>query len=189
MRPDHAPHPLAAFYLAILEGLGEDPSREGLRDTPQRAARAMEFLTCGYAMELDAVVNEATFESDIDEMVIVKHIELYSMCEHHMLPFIGHAHVAYIPAGRVLGLSKVARIVEMYARRLQIQERLTQQIADAIGRVTGARGVAVTIEAKHMCMMMRGVQKQSSTMTTSVMLGDFRREPECRAEYLQLLRG
>tara|TARA_B100000686_G_scaffold261949_1_gene275092 strand:+ start:92 stop:661 length:570 start_codon:yes stop_codon:yes gene_type:complete len=180
---------IASHYKQIIELLNEDPSREGLRDTPLRAARAMQFLTSGYDMDLHEVVNDAIFESDIDEMVIVKNIELYSMCEHHMLPFIGHAHVAYIPQGKVLGLSKVARIIEIYARRLQIQENLTRQIADAIAEVTGARGVAVTIEAKHMCMMMRGVQKQNSTMTTSVMLGDFRDEPECRAEYLQLLRS
>lgn len=180
---------LARYYTKILECLGEDPSREGLRDTPSRAARAMEFLTAGYDMDLDVLVNEAIFESDIDEMIIVKDIELYSLCEHHILPFLGQAHVAYIPSGKVLGLSKVARIVEMFARRLQIQENLTRQIADAILEVTGARGVAVTIEARHLCMMMRGVQKQNSTMTTSVMLGDFRDEPECRAEYLQLLKG
>ncbi len=180
---------LARYYTKILERLGEDPSREGLRDTPSRAARAMEFLTAGYDMDLDVLVNEAIFESDIDEMIIVKDIELYSLCEHHILPFLGQAHVAYIPSGKVLGLSKVARIVEMFARRLQIQENLTRQIADAILEVTGARGVAVTIEARHLCMMMRGVQKQNSTMTTSVMLGDFRDEPECRAEYLQLLKG
>ncbi len=180
---------IAAHYTKIIEELGEDVSREGLLDTPMRAAKAMQFLTSGYEMDLEEVVNGAIFESEIDEMVIVKNIELYSMCEHHMLPFIGHAHMAYIPQGKVLGLSKVARIVEMFARRLQIQENLTSQIANAVMRVTGARGVAVTIEAKHMCMMMRGVQKQNSTMTTSVMLGDFRDEPECRAEYLQLLRG
>ncbi len=180
---------IANHYSQILTHLGEDVEREGLLDTPMRAAKAMEFLTSGYTMELDKVVNGAIFESDIDEMVIVKNIELYSLCEHHILPFIGHAHVAYIPQGKVIGLSKVARIVEMFARRLQIQENLTKQVADAIMTVTGARGVAVTVEAKHMCMMMRGVQKQNSTMTTSVMLGDFRHEPECRAEYLQLLRG
>jgi GTP cyclohydrolase I len=179
---------LTRQYAGILEGVGEDLEREGLLDTPGRAARAMMFLTEGYRMDLDEVVNDAIFESDVDDMIIVKGIELYSLCEHHMLPFIGKAHVAYIPQGKVLGLSKVARIVDIYARRLQIQENLTRQIADAIMQVTGARGVAVTIEAKHLCMMMRGVQKQNSTMTTSVMLGDFRDEPECRAEYLQLLK-
>ena len=179
---------LTRQYAGILEGVGEDLEREGLLDTPGRAARAMMFLTEGYRMDLDEVVNDAIFESDVDDMIIVKGIELYSLCEHHMLPFIGKAHVAYIPQGKVLGLSKVARIVDIYARRLQIQENLTRQIADAIMQVAGARGVAVTIEAKHLCMMMRGVQKQNSTMTTSVMLGDFRDEPECRAEYLQLLK-
>lgn len=179
---------LTKQYAGILENVGEDLEREGLLDTPGRAARAMMFLTEGYHKDLGEVVNGAIFESDVDDMIIVKGIELYSLCEHHMLPFIGQAHVAYIPQGKVLGLSKVARIVDMFARRLQIQENLTRQIADAIMQVTDARGVAVTIEAKHMCMMMRGVQKQNSTMTTSVMLGDFRDEPECRAEYLQLLK-
>lgn len=180
---------LTKSYAAILEDVGEDLEREGLLDTPGRAARAMMFLTEGYRMDLDTVVNDAIFESDVDDMIIVKGIELYSLCEHHMLPFIGQAHVAYIPQGKVLGLSKIARIVDIYSRRLQIQENLTRQIADAIMEVTGARGVAVTIEARHLCMMMRGVQKQNSTMTTSVMLGDFRDEPECRAEYLQLLKN
>ena len=181
------PSLLSQAYSTIIAELGEDPAREGLRDTPHRAARGMEFLTQGYHMNLEAIVNDAIFESDIDEMVIVRDIELFSLCEHHLLPFIGKAHVAYIPQGRVLGLSKVGRIVDMYARRLQIQENLTKQVADAIAQVTGARGVAVTIEARHMCMMMRGIQKQNAVMTTSVMLGDFRHEPECRAEYLQLL--
>lgn len=179
---------LSECFGKILESVGEDVTREGLLDTPGRAARAMAFLTQGYTMDLDEVVNGAIFESDVEHMIIVKDIELYSMCEHHMLPFVGKAHVAYIPQGKVLGLSKVARIIDVFARRFQIQERLTQQIADAVMTVTGARGVAVTLEARHLCMMMRGVQKQNSTMTTSVMLGDFRDEPECRAEYLQLLR-
>ena len=178
---------IANHYSQILTHLGEDVEREGLLDTPMRAAKAMEFLTSGYTMELDKVVNGAIFESDIDEMVIVKNIELYSLCEHHILPFIGHAHVAYIPQGKVIGLSKVARIVEMFARRLQIQENLTKQVADAIMTVTGARGVAVTVEAKHMCMMMRGVEKQNSRMKTSVMLGAFRKSQATRAEFLQLL--
>ena len=179
---------LSECFGKILESVGEDVTREGLLDTPGRAARAMAFLTQGYTMDLNEVVNGAIFESDVEHMIIVKDIELYSMCEHHMLPFVGKAHVAYIPQGKVLGLSKVARIIDVFARRFQIQERLTQQIADAVMTVTGARGVAVTLEARHLCMMMRGVQKQNSTMTTSVMLGDFRDEPECRAEYLQLLR-
>lgn len=179
--------PLSQQYREILVGLGENPEREGLLDTPKRAAKAMQYLCHGYQQSLDEVVNGALFESDNDEMVIVKDIELYSLCEHHLLPFIGKAHVAYIPTGKVLGLSKVARIVDMYARRLQIQENLTKQIADAIQRVTNAAGVAVVIEAKHMCMMMRGVEKQNSVMSSSVMLGAFRESCNTRHEFLQLI--
>ena len=179
--------PLSQQYREILVGLGENPEREGLLDTPKRAAKAMQYLCHGYQQSLDEIVNGALFESDNDEMVIVKDIELYSLCEHHLLPFIGKAHVAYIPTGKVLGLSKVARIVDMYARRLQIQENLTRQIADAIQDVTQASGVAVVIEAKHMCMMMRGVEKQNSTMNTSVMLGAFRESNTTRMEFLQLI--
>ena len=180
-------HPLSQQYREILVGLGENPEREGLPDTPKRAAKAMQYLCHGYQQSLDEIVNGALFESDNDEMVIVKDIELYSLCEHHLLPFIGKAHVAYIPTGKVLGLSKVARIVDMYARRLQIQENLTKQIADAIQRVTNAAGVAVVIEAKHMCMMMRGVEKQNSVMSSSVMLGAFRESCNTRHEFLQLI--
>ncbi|MEO9334907.1 GTP cyclohydrolase I FolE [Ectopseudomonas guguanensis] len=180
-------HPLSQQYREILVGLGENPEREGLLDTPKRAAKAMQYLCHGYQQSLEEIVNGALFESDNDEMVIVKDIELYSLCEHHLLPFIGKAHVAYIPTGRVLGLSKVARIVDMYARRLQIQENLTKQIADAIQRVTNAAGVAVVIEAKHMCMMMRGVEKQNSVMSSSVMLGAFRESCNTRHEFLQLI--
>ena len=179
--------PLSQQYLEIIKGLGENPEREGLLDTPKRAAKAMQYLCHGYQQSLDEIVNGALFESDNDEMVIVKDIELYSLCEHHLLPFIGKAHVAYIPTGKVLGLSKVARIVDMYARRLQIQENLTKQIADAIQRVTNAAGVAVVIEAKHMCMMMRGVEKQNSVMSSSVMLGAFRESCNTRHEFLQLI--
>ncbi len=164
---------LPHHYREILKNLGEDPEREGLIDTPKRAAKAMQYLCHGYEQNLEEIVNGALFASDNDEMVILKDIELYSLCEHHLLPFIGKAHVAYIPTGKVLGLSKLARIVDMFARRLQIQENLTRQIADAIQDVTQAAGVAVVIEAKHMCMMMRGVEKQNSTMNT----GDARRVP------------
>ncbi|MCO7556555.1 GTP cyclohydrolase I FolE [Metapseudomonas otitidis] len=178
---------LSSHYREILMGVGENPEREGLLDTPKRAAKAMRYLCRGYEQSLEEVVNGALFSSDNDEMVTVKDIELYSLCEHHLLPFIGKAHVAYIPTGKVLGLSKVARIVDMFARRLQIQENLTRQIAEAIQRVTGAAGVAVVIEAKHMCMMMRGVEKQNSVMTTSVMLGAFRESPSTRQEFLKLI--
>ncbi|WP_337057284.1 GTP cyclohydrolase I FolE [Pseudomonas sp. USHLN015] len=178
---------LPHHYREILLGLGEDPQREGLLDTPKRAAKAMRYLCHGYEQSLDEIVNGALFASDNDEMVIVRDIELYSLCEHHLLPFIGKAHVAYIPTGKVLGLSKVARIVDMFARRLQIQENLTRQIAEAIRDVTGASGVAVVIEAQHMCMMMRGVEKQNSQMLTSVMLGAFRESSTTRHEFLQLI--
>ena len=174
-------------YKTIIEQCGEDLDRPGLLDTPKRAAKAMKFLTQGYAQDLDTVINNAMFPSDSREMVIVKDIELYSMCEHHLLPFIGKAHVAYIPNGMVLGLSKVARIVDMFARRFQIQEQLTTEVAETIRNVTGAEGVGVVIEAKHMCMMMRGVEKQNSLMKTSSMLGTFRSNQSTRAEFLTLL--
>ena len=180
---------VAGHYREILGLLGEDPTREGLVDTPLRAAKAMEFLTQGYRQDLHELVNGAVFSSDNDEMVVVRDIELYSMCEHHLLPFIGKAHIAYLPRGKVLGLSKFARIVDMCGRRMQIQENLTKQIADAIMTVTDARGAAVVIEAKHMCMMMRGVEKQNAWMSTSVMLGSFRDNPATRAEFLNLVRA
>ncbi len=175
-------------FRSIIEKIGEDPDREGLLKTPERASRAISFLTQGYDQTLEGVLNNAVFESDSDEMVIVKDIELYSMCEHHMLPFIGKCHVAYLPQGKVIGLSKVARIVDMFARRLQIQENLTRQIADGIQHVTGGQGVGVVVESKHLCMMMRGVEKQNSTMTTSVMLGRFRKDINTRNEFLSLIR-
>ncbi|MEB2620785.1 GTP cyclohydrolase I FolE [Pseudomonas sp. YuFO8] len=178
---------LSQSYREILIGLGENPDREGLRDTPLRAAKALQYLCHGYEQSVEEIINGALFASDNDEMVIVDNIELYSLCEHHMLPFIGKAHVAYIPTGKVLGLSKIARLVDMFARRLQIQENLTRQIADAVQQVTGAAGVAVVIEAQHMCMMMRGVEKQNSTMNTSVMLGAFRESSNTRQEFLQLI--
>ena len=178
---------LTSNYHDVLANLGENPEREGLKGTPQRAAKAMQFLCRGYEQSLDEIVNNALFESSSDEMVIVKNIELYSLCEHHMLPFIGKAHVAYLPDGKVIGLSKIARIVDMFARRLQIQESLTRQIAEAVQSVTGAQGVAVVIEAQHMCMMMRGVEKQNSSMMSSVMLGSFRESFNTRQEFLQLI--
>jgi GTP cyclohydrolase I len=181
--------PIKNHYAGIIRGLGEDPNREGLAKTPERAAKAMAYLCRGYQQDLDHVVNGAVFASNADDMIIVKDIELYSLCEHHVLPFIGRAHVAYLPRGRVIGLSKIARIVDMFARRLQIQENLTVQIADAIERTVDPAGVAVTIEAEHLCMKMRGVEKQNSTMKTSVMLGTFRHSQATRMEYLQLIHG
>lgn len=175
-------------FAKIIAALGEDLQRPGLVDTPQRAATAFEFLTSGYHKQLDEIVNDAIFPSEANEMIIVKDIELFSMCEHHLLPFIGKAHVAYIPTGQVIGLSKIARIVDMFARRLQIQEQLTGQIADTIQQVTNAAGVGVIIEAKHLCMMMRGVEKQNSSMKTSAMLGSFRDNAATRAEFLSLLK-
>ncbi|GAA5523732.1 GTP cyclohydrolase 1 [Microbulbifer aestuariivivens] len=175
-------------YAQIIEAIGEDLQRPGLQDTPSRAAKAMAYLTKGYEQTVESVVNNALFPSDCSEMVLVKDIELYSLCEHHLLPFIGKAHVAYIPNGKVLGLSKIARIVDMFARRLQIQEQLTVQVAETIERVTGAAGVGVIIEAKHMCMMMRGVEKQNSVMKTSAMLGSFRDQQATRTEFLSLIR-
>ena len=175
-------------WASIIEAIGEDLSRPGLLDTPKRAASAFEFLTRGYGQSVEDVVNEALFPSDSSEMVIVQDVELYSLCEHHLLPFIGKCHVAYLPNGKVLGLSKVARIVDVFARRLQIQEALTTQIAQTIMDVTEAEGVGVIIEAKHMCMMMRGVEKQNSVMKTSAMLGCFRSEQKTRDEFLALLQ-
>ncbi|MAO39080.1 MAG: GTP cyclohydrolase I FolE [Pseudohongiella sp.] len=174
-------------FRDIIQSIGEDLNRDGLRDTPLRAAKAMQFLTRGYQQNIDEVINNALFPSSSEEMVIVKNIELYSMCEHHMLPFIGKCHVAYLPKGKVIGLSKIARIVDMYARRLQIQENLTKEIAEVIIQKTGAAGAAVIIEAQHMCMMMRGVEKQNSVMTTSCMLGGFRNSQSTRNEFLSLV--
>ncbi len=175
------------LYEELIASTGEDIKRDGLLKTPERASKAFEFLTQGYNQSLEEVTNGAVFDSDNDEMVIVKDIELYSMCEHHLLPFVGKAHVAYIPNGKVIGLSKIARISDMYARRLQIQEQLTKQIADAVMEVTGAVGVGVVIEAQHFCMMMGGVQKQSSWTVSSMMLGSFRENHRTRHEFLQLI--
>lgn len=175
-------------WAKIIADIGEDVTRPGLVDTPKRAAKAFEFLTRGYSQSVDEVVNNALFPSESDEMVMVQDVEMYSLCEHHMLPFIGKCHVAYIPTGKVLGLSKVARIVDVFARRLQIQETLTRQIAEAIQEVTQAQGVGVIVEAQHMCMMMRGVEKQNSLMKTSAMLGTFRSSQKTRDEFLSLLQ-
>ena len=176
------------LYKQLLQNIGEDPERQGLIDTPERAANAMRYLTKGYHESIEDIINGALFESDMNEMVIVKDIEMYSMCEHHLLPFFGKCHVGYLPNGNVIGLSKIARIVDFYARRLQIQERLTSEIANCIASITGARGVAVVMEARHLCMMMRGVEKQNSVMTTSVMLGDMRSNVNSRMEFLNLIR-
>ncbi len=178
---------IATHYRAILQAIGEDPDRDGLQGTPARAAKALDYLTRGYRENLDEVVNGAIFESDNDQMVIIKDIEVYSLCEHHILPFIGKCHIAYLPAGKVIGLSKLARITDMYSRRLQIQENLTDQIAGAVESISGARGVGVIIEAKHLCMMMRGAHKQNSVMKTSTMLGRFRADHRTRAEFLTLV--
>ncbi|NPV45822.1 MAG: GTP cyclohydrolase I FolE [Armatimonadetes bacterium] len=176
-----------ALIRELLVELGEDPDREGLLKTPARVARAFEFLTSGYRMDPEVVINQAVFTQDTNNMIIVRDVELYSMCEHHMLPFYGRAHVGYIASGKVFGLSKIARLVDMYARRLQIQERLTEQIARAIMDNIGAEGVGVIIEARHLCMMMRGVEKQNSMMTTSSVLGSFHDDPATRAEFLTLV--
>ncbi len=177
------------LYAELITSIGEDITRDGLQKTPERAAKAFGFLTQGYQQSLETIVNGAVFDSDNDEMVVVKDIEFYSLCEHHMLPFVGRAHIAYLPKGKVLGLSKIARITDMYARRLQIQENMTKQIADAIQQVTGAAGVGVVLEAQHFCMMMRGVQKQQSSTVTSMMLGEFRENSRTRQEFLQLIKG
>jgi GTP cyclohydrolase I len=180
---------MADAYSTLIEGVGEDLTRDGLIDTPNRAAKAMKFLTKGYEQTIDEVVNGALFDSSANDMVLVTDIELYSMCEHHLLPFIGKCHVGYIPQNKVLGLSKVARIVDMYARRLQIQESLTTEIAQSVMQVTGAAGVGVIIEAQHMCMMMRGVEKQNSVMRTSSLLGTFRDNEVTRSEFIALVNG
>ena len=171
----------------LLVELGEDPDREGLLNTPRRVAKAFSFLTHGYRADLDEVINNALFTQDTSSMVIVKDIEVYSMCEHHMLPFFGRCHIGYIPNGKVFGVSKLARIVDMFARRLQLQERLTEQISKVVMEVIGAKGVGVMIEARHLCMMMRGVEKQNSTMVTSSVLGVFREHVATREEFLSLV--
>jgi len=172
----------------LLEELGEDPDREGLVDTPARVERALRFLTSGYRSDIDTVINEALFSVDYNEMVIVRDIDFYSLCEHHLLPFFGKCHIAYLPQGKVIGLSKIPRIVDVFSRRLQIQERLTQQIANVIREKINPLGVAVVIEATHLCMSMRGVEKQNSYAVTSAMLGGFRTDARTRSEFLELIR-
>lgn len=183
-----APGSIADKVRLMLGELGEDPTRDGLLRTPERSEKALRFLTSGYAADVQAIVNGALFDVAYDEMVIVKDIEFYSLCEHHMLPFFGKIHVAYLPRKRVVGLSKIPRIVDVFARRLQVQERLTQQVAEAIRDITNPRGVGVVCEAQHFCMMMRGVEKQESSTVTSSMLGSFRTQRETRAEFLSLVR-
>lgn len=179
---------MAELYRQILEGVGEDPAREGLLKTPQRAAAAMKFMTQGYTQSLDEIVNNAIFHEDNNQMVLLRDIEFYSNCEHHMLPFFGKCHIAYIPNGKIIGVSKLARIVDMFARRLQVQERITNQVADAIEEILQPAGVGVVAEGVHMCMIVRGVEKQHSKMTTSAMRGVFL-EMSTRMEMMQLIRG
>ena len=183
------PNPeLEDLFTKIIENLGEDPGREGLVKTPLRAAKAMEFLTSGYHQSVDEILNEAIFDEDYDEMVIVKEIEFYSLCEHHILPFWGKCHVGYLPQNRIIGLSKIPRIVDMFARRLQVQERLTREIAEALETALEPRGVAVVMEGQHLCMMARGVEKQAPKMTTNVMRGAFREDSSTRAEFLRCVQ-
>jgi GTP cyclohydrolase I len=183
------PDPIEPLVTTMLKELGEDPGRDGLERTPARVARAMRFLTSGYQKDPRQLLNGALFDVTYDEMVIVKDIEFYSLCEHHMLPFFGRVHVAYVPRGRVIGLSKIPRLVEMFARRLQVQERLTTQIANTLNDVLQPRGVAVVMEGIHLCMLMRGVEKQNSKAVTSAMLGAFRDRPETRAEFMELIKA
>jgi GTP cyclohydrolase I len=173
----------------LIKEIGEDPNREGLEKTPARVAKAWEYLTSGYPQNVNDVLNEALFTEEYDEMVVVKDIDLYSVCEHHLLPFFGKCHIAYMPSRRIVGLSKLPRLVEMFARRLQVQERLTTQIAQTLNDVLQPRGVAVVIEALHLCMLMRGVEKQNSKAVTSAMLGAFRDRPETRAEFMELIKS
>jgi GTP cyclohydrolase IA len=192
--PPHGPDPLPGgdpmepLVTSLLSQLGEDPSRQGLRRTPGRVAAALRFLTAGYGQDARALLNDAVFDEQVDEMVVVRDIEVYSLCEHHMVPFFGKAHVGYLPHGRIIGLSKVPRIVDLYARRLQVQERLTTQVANALEALLRPRGVGVVVEAQHLCMMMRGVEKQNSRAITSCMLGTFRSDARTRAEFLDFVR-
>ena len=183
------PNPeLEDLFTKIIKNLGEDPSRQGLAKTPLRAAKAMEFLTSGYHQDIDEILNGAIFDEDYDEMVIVKEIEFYSLCEHHILPFWGKCHVGYLPRNQIIGLSKIPRIVDMFSRRLQVQERLTREIAEALETALDPRGVAVVMEGQHLCMMARGVEKQAPRMTTNVMRGAFREDSSTRAEFLRCVQ-
>ena len=179
---------LERLYHGVIEEIGEDPTRQGLFKTPYRSAKALQFLTQGYTQKVDEIVNGAIFDEEFDDMVIVKDIEFYSLCEHHILPFFGKCHVGYIPNKRIVGLSKIPRIIDMFARRLQVQERLTHQIAQAINEVLQPQGIAVVMEAQHMCMMIRGVEKQRSNTFTNVMLGTFRTEDSTRAEFFHSIK-
>jgi GTP cyclohydrolase IA len=183
------PAALERAILDLLKELGEDPSREGLERTPSRVAKALQYFTSGYGQDVHAVLNEALFTEEYDEMVVVKDIDFYSLCEHHLLPFFGKCHIAYMPGRKIVGLSKIPRLVEMFSRRLQVQERLTTQIAHTLDEVLEPRGVAVVVEALHMCMLMRGVEKQNSKAVTSAMLGAFRERPETRAEFMELIKS
>ena len=187
-QPKQPTDPLAPLVRTMLREVGEDPAREGLRRTPARVADAMRFLTQGYGQDLEALVNGAVFEEQVDELVVVKDIELYSLCEHHMVPFFGKCHVGYLPRGKIIGLSKIPRLVDVFARRLQVQERLTNQIASALFTILAPRGVGVVIEAQHLCMMMRGVEKQNSRAVTSSLLGTFRSDARTRSEFLDFVR-
>lgn len=184
---DRNPELLESLYSQIIDNIGEDKSRQGLVRTPHRAAKAMEFLTSGYEMDVKKVINQAIFDEDNDDMVIVKDIEFYSLCEHHILPFWGRCHVGYLPQKRIIGLSKIPRIVDIFARRLQVQERLTREIAEALETALNPTGIGVVMEAQHMCMMARGVEKQASKMTTNAMLGTFRDDSSTRAEFLRCI--
>jgi len=183
----NAQDPIEGHIEAVLKELGEDPARDGLLKTPTRVARAYRFLTDGYAQDPEEILNGALFDVDYDEMVLVRDIEFYSLCEHHMLPFFGHVHVGYIPDGKVLGLSKIPRIVEMFSRRLQVQERLTMQVASTLEQVLKPKGVGIVIESKHLCMVMRGVEKQGSYAITSSLRGEFENDPKTRSEFMNLI--
>jgi GTP cyclohydrolase I len=186
--PDPQSTPFRDAVGRLLRELDPEPTREGLRDTPKRVEKAFRFYTAGYQLDPRQVIGDAMFAAETDEMVLVKNIELYSLCEHHLAPFFGKAHVAYIPNGKIVGLSKIARVVDIYARRLQVQERLTMQVAQALQDVLQPQGVGVVVEASHLCMMMRGVEKQNSSTVTSCLLGSFRKDERTRAEFLQLVR-